>query len=544
MTQRSTALLAAAWLALAGQAAGDDYERQPGVDVVHYQIELELRDDGAFVSGTTSVHVRLRRDGVASLWLDFQEMRVDGVRVGGAARPFVHQGGRLSIKLPRAFAAGEILVVEVRYHGSAGTAGLVAGRNVYGRPVVFADNWPEGARHWFPAVDHPSDKATVEFRITAPERYEVIAPGRLMEERSLLDGRKLVRWSQGVPVPTYCMVIGAAEFSVAHAGYALGVPIVFDAYPQDAEPAAQRFRRTAQVMQFMSDTVGPYPYEKLAQVQSTTRYGGTEYASAIFYAEKVPRGEEADGLLVPHEIAHQWWGDSVTPADWDDLWLSEGFATYFAALFAEQLGGAAALRREMERAQDAVKQLHAKSPGPIIAPALSPTQKLNAYTYQKGAWLLHMLRRRLGDATFFGGLRRFYALHAGANASSEDLRRVLEAESGTNLETFFRQWLHEPGFPEYEVAWRWDRAAGEVVLDLAQSQASGPFDMPVELAFHVGDTIERRTLRVSERSQTLRVALPSAPTTLELDPDGWLLKSVRVSGPGRASKSARPGGPS
>jgi aminopeptidase N len=234
---------------------------------------------------------------------------------------------------------------------------------------------------------------------------------------------------------------------------------------------------------------------------------------------------------MPHEVAHQWFGDSVTPGDWDHLWLSEGFATYFDALFYEHLDGAGALRQRMSAAAEKIKKFSAEHPAPVLDTGVSdPAKKLNALSYEKGAWTLHMLRKIVGDEVFFAGIRRYYELYAGRNALSDDFRRVMESVSGRPLATFFRQWLEQPGWPEYRVAWRWDAGSREVELAVAQEQPQ-VFEMPLEVAFVIAGRRETRTLAVSARSERIRVSLPAAPSSVEIDPEGWVLKGATVTGP-------------
>ena len=223
----------------------------------------------------------------------------------------------------------------------------------------------------------------------------------------------------------------------------------------------------------------------------------------------------------------------MTAADWDDVWLSEGFATYFHGLFLEALGGPPALRAHMGLAAAEVKKADAKKPGAVVDPKVAdPAAKLSAFSYQKGAWVLHMLRRKLGDEAFFRALRRYYQDHAGATATTDDLRHALEAESGLDLGAFFRQWLFRPGLPELSVAWRWDEARRQAVLDVAQIQAGDSYELDLELAFRVGDRAEKRTVALRGARDTLRADLPAAPSAVEIDPDGWiLLASAAVVGP-------------
>lgn len=516
-------------LLMAVPSWADTYVRQPAIDVVHYEIELELSDLADVIAGTTRVHVMTQQDGVSSMWLDFADMTVDKLSAGGTSRPFTHRDGRLAFDFDRQYTKHEIAVVEVRYHGKPGKTGLLVGRNIHGRRVFFADNWPDRAHHWFPSIDHPWDKATVEFAITAPEKYDVVANGRLVETRSLMDGRKVTRWNESKPIPTYCMVFGAAEFSIQTQEKAAGVPLLYYAYPQDSEIAARKFARSSLVLTYFSELIGPYPYEKLAQVESATQAGGMENSSAIFYAESGFRNMSAGEGPIPHEIAHQWFGDSITEADWDHLWLSEGFATYFEALFYERMEGRESLRRIMAQAAEAVKKYHKSHPAPLIDPELKDLmRKLNAFNYQKGAWVLHMLRKVLGDETFFKGIRRYYSLYEGKNAVTEDFQKVMESVSGTPLSTFFKQWFYQPGWPDYKVSWRWDEDSGEAEITIHQAQTTGLFDMPLEVTIHSGEQKIVRTFRVSTETQTFRFPLQSRPTSMEIDPDGWVLKSVSV----------------
>jgi aminopeptidase N len=203
-------------LLLAAFSRADTYLRQPSIDVVRYEISVELSDKLDSIVGATKVHIMMREDSVAGMWLDFAGMKVDALLVGGVERPFVYRNGRISFSFDRQYSRREIAVVEVRYSGKPENGGLLIGKNRYGRRVFFAENWPDRAHHWFPSVDHPSDKAAVDFAITAPEKYDVVANGRLIETRSLLNGRKLTRWSESKAIPTYSMVIGEAEFSFAH----------------------------------------------------------------------------------------------------------------------------------------------------------------------------------------------------------------------------------------------------------------------------------------------------------------------------------------
>ena len=305
-------------------------------------------------------------------------------------------------------------------------------------------------------VDHPSDKATSEFLIDAPAHYQVVANGLLEEEIDLGDGRRLTHWKQSVPIASWLNAIGVAQFASHHAGIVKGVPLQTWVFHQDREPVIPALEQPGRrVLEFYSEHVGPYSYEKLAGVQAAGVSGGTEHASAIFYGERNVSGRGVTNL-VAHEVAHQWFGDSVTERDWDDVWLSEGFATYFTLLFLEHDSGRDAFVAGLKRSRDIVFATESRNPSlAVIHDNLADMRRvLNRLVYQKGGWMLHMLRGELGTDTFWAGIRDYYRRYRDRNASTDDFRRVMEESSGKDLSWFFQQWLKRAGSPELEGSWR------------------------------------------------------------------------------------------
>jgi hypothetical protein len=307
----------------------DTYPRQPGIDVEHYIFRVTLSDDTDEIAGETTVTVRVK-DGTRELALDLAAPMM----VSDVSAPYRREADRIVMTLP----AGELQRVTVKYRGKP-TEGLKILKNKYGERCFFSANWPDLAHQWLPTVDHPYDKATGEFFVTAPAHYQVVANGALEEEIDLGDGRRLTHWNQKVPIATWLYNIGVAQFATRHFGRAAGVPLQTWVYHQDRDAGIATFEEASRrAVEFFSSHVGPFPYQKLANVQAAGMGGGMEHASEIFYGEKGVTGQPAYGL-VAHETAHQWFGDSVTEKDWDDVWLSEGFATYFALLASEHYDG-------------------------------------------------------------------------------------------------------------------------------------------------------------------------------------------------------------
>ncbi|HEV8380055.1 MAG TPA: M1 family metallopeptidase [Gemmatimonadales bacterium] len=429
--------------------------------------------------------------------------------------------------------------VAISYHGVP-QDGLIERTNAYGHRVVFADNWPERARFWLATVDRPADKAWVSFAVQVPPSWKVVSNGvEDVSERPRQPGRW--SWStREIPIPTYTMVIGAGEFTVSKHRPAISgrhtIPIEVWTYPEDSAYAdSVPFRRATEIVEVMQRLIGPFPYENLKHVESSTRFGGMENASAIFYAEKPYVERRMSEGVVRHETAHQWFGDAVTPRDWPHLWLSEGFATYFDGVIGAALDGDSVLTNAMhENAESYFKSDVTDRPIVDSAHASDPMKLLNANSYPKGAWVLHMLRGLVGDSAFFRGLRNYYNTYRDSTATSEDFQYVMEKSAGANLGWFFRQWLYQPGYPQLDVAWRYDGGARRLSVGITQRQKPewGLFRLPVlTLEFRGPDgAVVRRDVAVTRRETDLRLDLPFAPTEVRVDPEGKLLLRTMAAG--------------
>ncbi|HLM56054.1 MAG TPA: M1 family aminopeptidase [Pyrinomonadaceae bacterium] len=527
VARAATPLLLLLLLCLPAAHARDNYPRLDALDAVHYRLRLDLKDASGEIVGEAEIVFNVNGD-LREIPLDFGALAVDSVTVDGARAAHRRVGERLLVTPATPYGRGRQLSVVVKYHGRP-SDGLFIKKSRHGDPTVFADNWPNRAHHWFPSIDHPYDKATVEFFVIAPARFDVVANGALVETTSRQDGTRLTHWSERVPIPVYCMVIGATEFAVINAGSWAGTPLLHYLYPKDRDLGLRDHGRALRMLEYYSNLVGPYPFEKLALVQSSTQFGGMENSSAIFFDEKAYNGSGRLEGTVAHEIAHQWFGDSVTESDWHHLWLSEGFATYFGNLFFEHAEGRERFLREMM--DDRRRYLEDKeSPTrPVYDPAVTDLFKLlNRNNYQKGGWVLHMLRGLMGDEKFFAGIRDYYRTYRDRTALTEDFRRVMELHAGRPLDWFFRQWIYEPGHPVYDAAWRWDAPARTLRLRVTQQQPSTLFRMPLTVEFKTGGDARRETIEVGRREQTFDFKLDAKPQSVALDPDEWVLKVLTL----------------
>lgn len=520
----------------------------PGVNVVHYEVEVGLGLGILWFEGITEIRVAVEADG-ATLPLDFTGLVINSVSLRGAEAEYTHDDGILRVPLTGS-SSGDTVAVTIHYQGVPDD-GLIIRENIHGEPSAFVDNWPNRTRFWLPSVDHPSDKATVRFTIHAPAEWKVIANGHLVTEAAPTPrdaigpagDRRTWVWEVGVPISPYNMVIGAANLEVRTVGLAACgnapasrredgcVEVTYWVYPQDVDVAEPSFRRAAEMVDHFTEVIGPFPFEKLANVQSATRFGGMENASAIFYSEQgIASGRNIEST-VSHEIAHQWFGDAVTEADWHHLWLSEGFATYFGAQFFEVADGVADFRRRMAESRQRILDSDDMD-RPIYDPEETDLfALLNDNNYAKGGWVLHMLRGVIGDDDFFDGIREYYRRHLHSTVLTEDFQAVMEEVSGRELEWFFHQWIYEPGYPTFEVEHSWvanptgEGGSLEVIIRQVQAGEWPTFRMPMELAVTSGGDEVRSRIEVLGRETVINIEMRgSEPTSIILDPDGWVLK--------------------
>jgi aminopeptidase N len=524
-------------LAWAPRAVADTYPRQLGIDVQHYVLRVALSDDNDEISGHTTVTVRFVKDGLTEFALDLASpkdgkgMTVTDVSTGDISLRYTHQLDRLTIRLQSPSKAGDIRQYDIQYHGIP-AGGLKMLKNKFNERCFFSVNWPTFARQWLPMIDHPYDKATSEFLVTAPSKYQVVANGALVEEIDVGDGRRMTHWKQSAPIASWLNNIGVAQFAVRHFTTVLGVPLSTWVFHQDRDAGIISLETPMrQAIEFYSDAVGPYPYEKLGGVEAAGMGGGMEHASEVFYGQS-SIGGRPQSSLVWHEVSHQWFGDSVTEKDWDDAWLSEGFATYFASLSQEHYDGRDAFVASMKRSRTGILAME-KRPATVAVvhdnlPEIADGHAPVGIVYQKGGWTLHMLRGQVGSDKFWAGIREYYRRFRDGNASTADFRQVMEEVSGTDLGWFFQQWLYRAGSPAVEGAWTYNAESKKIELELAQTQAGDVFRLPLDVSVSAQNAPPKiEKIELTAEQQKFEIASEKEPASVELDPNVWILMDVK-----------------
>jgi len=402
--------------------------------------------------------------------------------------------------------------------------GLIISKNKYGDRTFFGDNWPNRAQNWLPCIDYLSDKAYVEFFVSAPSKYNVVANGSLKKSYHLTKGFTIHHWQSSAPLPTDVMVIGVAQFAVQNLKKVNGIPISSWVYPQNKKEGFYDYAQARDILKYYIHLFGPYPYKKLANVQSKTRFGGMENASNIFYSEKSVTGKRDQESLLAHEIVHQWFGDSATEKDWAHLWLSEGFATYFTNVYLEHKFGKSKLDNTLQQQRQKIIAFSKKWQKPVVDTQTKNLMRLlNANSYQKGGWFLHMLRRKIGDKLFFKSIRTYYKTYKFKNANTRDFQRVVERVSGKNLTLFFNQWLYRVGQPKLAVNWTYNHK--KITFTIKQVQEfETVFMMPLTVEIIYSDkTRNIETIDINKKSETITFPSKKKPLKIVLDPETNLL---------------------
>lgn len=518
-------------------AARHDAER-PAHDAVHYDAWIRLADSGSRFEAAVSTEWKVKGPAPIRINLDssyrIARITLDGKparwrRTGPDLLLVEHPAGLLKATTRIEYDGRPPRFVREGRRGSGEQDDGLVQRGSGPDRRIFADNWPNRARKWLAAQDHPSDKATITWTIEAPSALTVVANGVLKAREDLGNGLTRWRFVMEQPIPVATMVLGAARLAVTTMKPAMCaircVPVSVYTYPADSAWAVNGpFARAPEIVDYFSRLIAPFPYAELRHVESSTIFGGMENSTAIFYDERAYQRQRLGEGTVAHETMHQWFGDAATEGDWHHLWLSEGFATYGGALWAEHIGGDSALAATMAGAKAEIFK-SAVTERPIIDPqATDLLGLLNSNNYPKGSWVLHTLRGLVGDSAFFRGLRAYYKASEHGNALSSDLARIMSKEAGMDLTWYFTQALTQPGYPIIQVSSQLE--GGHLVVELTQVQkpAWGRYRIP-NLEVRIGG----RTIRVAMMGKTARTVTHwdgDTPPTVEVDPNGWWLLDV------------------
>lgn len=512
------------------------------IDIQHIRLDLQVDLPKKTVAARATLQVRGLRP-LNAFALDAVDFEVTRVLIGtddkeGNPARFSHDGKKLVIDLEPAWPADHPATLRIEYRIREPKAGLHFFGPTAVEPEVPLTVWSQGEpvtnRYWFPCLDQPNQKQTTELVVTVAEGFEVLSNGKLVERKANPAEKTVTfHWRQDKPHVSYLVTLVVGQFDIVEEEWNK-MPVLYYVPKGHKDEVGRTFGRTREMLTFFSKRFGiDYPWEKYAQVvveQFTA--GGMENTSATTLTDWALHNERAsldsspDGLIA-HELAHQWWGDLVTCRDWSHLWLNEGFATYSEALWAEHHEGADEFALNlMHKAHNAMA--HGKDRPVVDRRYPAPWNMFDARSYPKGAWVLHMLRRRLGDEAFWKALRRYGTEHRLQSADTDDFRKTFERETGRNLDRFFYDWTERAGHPVLDIKTEYLPETKQARVVIKQTQSSEAFQFPLTIAFR-GPTGSVTNLEqdITEKEHTLFVALPARPTLISVDPGQTLLAEIK-----------------
>jgi aminopeptidase N len=513
-------------------------ERPADVRNLRLDLKVDLKGKAVDARATLSLTALRKLDAVTLDADGFAVKAVELARGGKKAKPtrFAHDGRKLVVDFDPPLATGTEADVVIDYRVHDPKRGLHFFAPSAAEPDVPLTVWSQGEsvenRGWIPCFDRPSVRQSTELVVTAPEGNEVLSNGKLVGKTSDPAAKTVTfHWRQEAPHPAYLITLVVGPFAVVEDRWR-DKPVLYYVPPARKGDAMRTFGRTPEMMEVFSKTFGvDYPWEKYAQVVAEQFGGGMENTSATTLGnclldERSALDEDEDGLI-SHELGHQWWGDLVTCRDWAHIWLNEGFASYCECVWDEHRGGADAYSLEVWRKGRAAR-------GAVDRPVVdrrytSEDSMFDARAYPKGAFILHMLRRRLGDDVFFAGLKRYLTDHRLKSVETVDFRRSMEQVSGHDLERFFYDWTERAGHPKLDVAAAYDADAKRVRVTVKQTQPGEPFRFPLKVRLTAGPG--RAATAVDEpidaKEHTFSIPVAGRPAGVEVDPDQGVLAEIK-----------------
>ncbi len=518
-----------------------NYPPDPQVDFTWLQLDIDFSEPltRAFSCEETLRFTTLATP-LARLRLDGIDLRIESVRdLTGAAADFRYDEQRLTVRYDPPLVAGAEAGLIIRYRCESPQGGMIFALPDAGYPdrplMIHTQGEAEFSRHWFFSHDSPNERCRTAISVLAPAELKVLSNGGLVSREEVGGGMARTRYEMRHPHTPYLVSLVIGEFDVTRTMWR-GIPVEYWVPPGQAEGVERTFGKTPAMLDYFSAQLDfEYPFEKYAQaVCYLFDWGGMENTSATTLREDVVHDARA-GLdsdlegLISHELAHQWFGDVVTCRAWPHIWLNEGFATYMEAAWWEHSRGRAAYDDDIWRTMRGVgRSDRVDAVAGVVFPQYdNPDDVFSrpvSNPYSKGSCVIHMLRRELGDELFWASIQEYLRRFAWTSTETDDLRRVIEAQSGRSFERFFTQWLERPGTPHIKVEYDWDDATGQVALSLEQTQTLSTerpafvADVPVVVEF-AGGRVERRTIALRERTARITIASDEAPIQVCVDPD-------------------------
>jgi aminopeptidase N len=521
--------------------ADEPYARHRDYDLQHSRIALRFDVEEKKVIGDVTHTLAILHDGTSKIEFDSVGLTIQSVTLNKAPAKFESTATKLIVPLPSAAHNGEKFEVDIRYEGKPikGLYFILPDKDYPNRPKqIWSQGESEDTRFYLPTYDYPNDRLTTETILTVPSSWITVANGKLINVTKAADNMKTWTWRESLPSSTYLITVVAGEFDEVKQSWH-GLPVTYYAPKGRGDRLLPNYERTPAMMDLFSKKLGmDYPWEKYSQAMVDDFVAGgmentsatTNTSSSLRSDKLIPEFPGNEDPLISHELAHQWFGDLVTCNDWGDIWLNEGFATFFEMVWTES-------HYPKDQADydrwTAVHEWLAQSTlygKPIVRHDFDDSSEFDDNAYAKGGLVLYMLRQQIGEDAFYRGLRHYLETYRGKNVVTADLIKAVDEANHTNVQQFFDQWVYGAGAPKFDVSYTYDDASHQVALTVKQTQKIeghvGLFYVPVNLEVTTASGAKSHTISVSKEAETFLFPSDSAPLMVLFDKGGHILKSA------------------
>jgi len=515
-----------------------NFERSHDYDAVHYKLEFKFDMEKKIYWGENQVTLLPLKDDFQQCVLDAEDFTVTSVAaLNGEPLKFEQTDHSLIIDLSEKYDYKQKVSFVIKYYEKNSKKGLRFFEAAADYPAqINTYAWPEGARHWFPCFDFPNDKVTNELIATVKNDFKVLSNGKLVKvTEDKENNTKTYHWSQELPHSTYLIMMAAGPFEVIEDSLG-SLPVNYWVYKKDVPDAMRSFRKTPDMIDFFNKTFGfNYPWAKYDQVCIAGSGGGMEDTSATtlghstIHDERAEQDFSSEGL-VAHELAHQWWGDTITERTWSHVWLSESFATYSEYLYSRHdRGEDEGAVNLLGKKNSYLREAHNEYIRPMVFNRYNnPRNILDSHSYPKGATILHMLRFVMGDKPFFRSLQHFLEKHSFQAVDTYDLMKAVKESSGQNLDWFFEQWIFKPGHPVFDINYQWNESTRKLKLRIIQTQNTSTgvpiYKTPVIIGIVTPEERFSKKLWIRGKENEYVFGVKQKPLMIRFDEGNHLLK--------------------
>lgn len=503
---------------------------QHSLDVLHYSISIELLPEQKKIKGDVTLKINIINPDEEKITLNFYDnLKINSVFIDQRSVKYDRSDTHISIYPDIKLA--DTVFVRIIYEGEPKSLGFGSFNfdEINGKQLIYTLNEPVFASTWFPCIDLPDDKAFADIYIKNDSSFVSLSNGKLVDIQTKGD-KKIYHWKTYYPISTYLIALYSGYYKTFSQKYISlnrdTVNLFCYALPEKYDDAVRDFKGHEKYLKAFEEIFGFYPFtkEKYSIAQFNWTYGAMEHQTITGIGTNYISGKKLFQDMLIHELAHQWWGNAVGPKTWKDIWLNEGFSTYSEALYWEKQSG-----------NDALKTTLSSKFGKFTKGTLYNPEKnlFSNLVYDKGAWVLHMLRREIGDSNFFNTIRNYYERYKYKNASTIDFQKIAEEFSKRSLDDFFNQWVFKGvGIIEAEINYKTEKTESSFITEIVLKQLQNGYDIykfPLDIKIIYDNESETKTFYVTKREETISINTKKKPIEIIVDPDKWLLANFETS---------------